>query len=201
MSHHLRWHGHVVVGDVALRLYKHKGPWRYDERDVRRAARDLSAVTVDHDDLVEVVLPGQRWREEGRGEDEDTWNRANWRGQIAGWMYHEALSKELARDRPYTERSDWARIGENGLPGELTWEEFVSARADSRLSSTIASTYPLELLTWSEGCWWLPRAYADLLDRWEALEDKLLERARCARGAEHGGRAGAAGGRRPRPGT
>ncbi|GHE26054.1 endonuclease domain-containing protein [Streptomyces hydrogenans] len=189
MSHHLRWHGHVVVGDVALRLYKHKGPWRYDERDVRRAARDLSAVTVDHDDLVEVVLPGQRWREEGRGEDEDTWNRANWRGQIAGWMYHEALSKELARDRPYTERSDWARIGENGLPGELTWEEFVSARADSRLSSTIASTYPLELLTWSEGCWWLPRAYADLLDRWEALEDKLLERARvCSRCGARGPR-------------
>ncbi|MFD5110500.1 hypothetical protein [Streptomyces cinereoruber] len=23
-SYHLRWHGHVVVGDVALRLYKHQ---------------------------------------------------------------------------------------------------------------------------------------------------------------------------------
>ncbi|MFC9337389.1 hypothetical protein ACFT0G_02965 [Streptomyces sp. NPDC057020] len=39
-----------------------------------------------------------------------------------------------------------------------------------------------KLFTWSEGRWWLPRTYADLLDRWEALEEKLLERARvCSR--------------------
>ncbi|MER7914497.1 endonuclease domain-containing protein [Streptomyces sp. NPDC096068] len=189
MSHHLRRHGHVVVGDVALRLYKHKGPWRYDERDVRRAARDLAAVTVDHGDLVEVVLPRQRWRDEGRGEDEDAWNRSNWRGRIARWMYHEALSKELARERPYTERSEWEQIGENGLPGGLTWEEFVSARNGSGSSSTIAGTYPLELLTRGEGRWWLPRAYADLLDRWELLEEELLERARlCSRCGARGPR-------------
>lgn len=188
-SHHLRWHGHVVVGDVALRLYKHKGPWQYDERDVRRAARDLAVVTVDHDDLVEVVLPERQWREESRADDEDARGRVNWRGQIAGWMYHEALSKELARDRPYTERSEWAQIGENGLPGELTWEEFVSARNGSGSSSTIGGTYPLELFTRSEGCWWLPRAYTDLLDRWEVEEEKLLERARlCSRCGARGPR-------------
>ncbi|MEV7282647.1 endonuclease domain-containing protein [Streptomyces sp. NPDC093111] len=189
MSHHLRWHGHVVVGDVALRLYKHKGPWQYDERDVRRAARDLAAVTVDHEDLVEVVFPGRRWREESSAEDEDARGRANWRGQIAGWMYHEALSKELARDRPYDERSEWARIGENGLPGGLTWEELVTVRNGSGSASTIAGTYPLELLTRCEGRWWLPRAYADLLDRWEVVEEKLLDRARlCSRCGARGPR-------------
>ncbi|MGW4163461.1 endonuclease domain-containing protein [Streptomyces sp. NPDC004788] len=103
-------------------------------------------------------------------------------------MYHEALSKETAH-RPYTERSGWARLGKNGLPGELTWEEFVSARNGSGSSSTIAGPCPLELLTRSEGRWWLPRAYADLLDRWKTLEAKLLERARlCSRCGARGPR-------------
>ncbi|MFH9677330.1 hypothetical protein ACH4L5_34355 [Streptomyces sp. NPDC017405] len=131
------------------------------------------------------MFPGRRWREESSAEDEDARSRANRRGQIAGWMYHEALSKELARDRPYTECSEWARIGENGLPGELTWKEFVSVRT----ASTIAGTYPLELFTRGEGRWWLPRAYADLLDRWEVLEERLLERARlCSRCGARGPR-------------
>ncbi|MFE6520849.1 endonuclease domain-containing protein [Streptomyces sp. NPDC057794] len=191
MSHHLRWHGHVVVGDVTLRLYKHKGLWQYDERDVRRAARVLTAVTVDHDDLVEVVLPGQRWREESSADDEDARGRVDWRRQIAGWMYHEAWSKERTRDRPYTEPSEWARIGENGLPGGLTWEELVTARNGSGSSSTIAGTYPLGLLTRGEDRWWLPRAYADLLDRWEVVDEELLERARlCSRCGARGPRWG-----------
>jgi N-methylhydantoinase B/oxoprolinase/acetone carboxylase alpha subunit len=69
-----------------VRLYTQKGPWRYDERDVRRAARDLAVVTVDHGDLVEVVSPGGGGVRSSSAEDADAWKRANWRGQIAGWM-------------------------------------------------------------------------------------------------------------------
>ncbi|MGW2103704.1 hypothetical protein ACWCPX_39765 [Streptomyces olivaceoviridis] len=33
-----RQHGHVVIGDIAIRCYKNRSRWTYDERDIRRAA-------------------------------------------------------------------------------------------------------------------------------------------------------------------
>ncbi|MFJ5920778.1 hypothetical protein ACIQFW_34025 [Streptomyces ardesiacus] len=35
----LRQHGHVVIGDIAIRCYKNRSKWTYDERDIRRAAQ------------------------------------------------------------------------------------------------------------------------------------------------------------------
>jgi hypothetical protein len=181
-SSHLRGHGHIVIGDIALRVYKHKGRWLYDEREVRQAAQVLANVGVDRSDLVEVDLPAYRSHEEHLAEDEETRDRANWRGQISSWMREEAFLKQPLEQRLRFERSDWEEIGENGLPGGLTWDEFVSTRTASRRTCTIAGTRPLELLTRSADRWWLPRTYAEVLDRWEEVEDELLEQARlCSR--------------------
>ncbi|UKY55050.1 endonuclease VII domain-containing protein [Streptomyces inhibens] len=46
----------------------------------------------------------------------------------------------------------------------------------------IAGTKPRPLLSWSGEHWLLPRAYADLLDRWERLEDDLTNQARICSG-------------------
>ncbi|MFE7650198.1 endonuclease domain-containing protein [Streptomyces phaeoluteigriseus] len=187
-SHILRWHGHIIVGDVALRLYKHKNLWKYDERAVRQAAQALVNVDVDPGDLVEVVLPVQRQHEERLAEDAETRDRMDWRGWISSWMYDEAFRKQSAEDGPFSEPGEWRRIGENGLPGGLTWTEFVSTRT-AQCTCTIAGTRPLELLTRSEGRWWLPRAYAEVLDRWEQMEEKLIDRARvCSRCGARGPR-------------
>jgi hypothetical protein len=195
-SSHLRGHGHIVIGDIALRVYKHKGRWLYDEREVRQAAQVLANVGVDRSDLVEVDLPAYRSHEEHLAEDEETRDRANWRGQISSWMREEAFLKQPLEQRLRFERSDWEEIGENGLPGGLTWDEFVSTRTASRRTCTIAGTRPLELLTRSADRWWLPRTYAEVLDRWEEVEDELLEQARLCSRCGRGGRSGAAGGRR-----
>ncbi|MBD0742942.1 hypothetical protein [Streptomyces sp. CBMA152] len=50
-------HGHIVIGDVALRGYKHKARWMYDDRDVHRAGRALTDLRIDFGDLAEVRLP------------------------------------------------------------------------------------------------------------------------------------------------
>ncbi|MFE0778106.1 endonuclease VII [Streptomyces sp. NPDC058861] len=101
--YHLRWHGHVVIGDIALHPYKHKSLWRYDERDVRQAARTLAAVDVAQDDVVEVVLPAERLYQERASEGEEAWWRTDWRRLISGRMHDEARRKLMAEDRPYFE--------------------------------------------------------------------------------------------------
>ncbi|MEV0694072.1 hypothetical protein [Streptomyces sp. NPDC050388] len=74
----------------------------------------------------------------------------------------------------YDEWNDaWQRVGVNGLPGDLTWEEFVAASSRYRHSQNMAGTRPLELLTWSGEGWLLPRAYIELLDRWAQREEEL----------------------------
>ncbi|MFE5049056.1 hypothetical protein ACFRAI_22370 [Streptomyces sp. NPDC056637] len=35
----LAQHGHVFFGDIAVRCYKHKAHWMYDERDIRRTGQ------------------------------------------------------------------------------------------------------------------------------------------------------------------
>ncbi|MER0476843.1 endonuclease domain-containing protein [Streptomyces sp. Edi2] len=175
-------HGHVFFGDVALRRYKYRGRWGYDERDIRRAGRTLADVPLDLDDVVEVRLPA--YRDAGERDPED-WCRPEWRRQLMTWMFDLALRKH--HERPFEEREDWKAIGESGLPGGLTWEEFVEAR-----NWSIAGTLPLQLLTWSEENWLLPRAYAELMDRWEQRENELVALARIcsscgARGPYWGG--------------
>lgn len=93
-------------------------------------------------------------------------------------MFYQARRK--AHDGcPYEERDNsWKQIGANGLPGDLTWEEFVAASSRYRHSQNMAGTRPLELLIWSGENWLLPRAYVELLDRWAQREEDLADRAR-----------------------
>ncbi|GEB60070.1 endonuclease domain-containing protein [Streptomyces gardneri] len=190
----LRQHGHVVIGDIAIRCYKNKSKWTYDERDIRRAARALTDFPIDFDDVIEVQLPPYRDRDE---QDPEEQGRADWRGTIAAWMFWRARHKHRL-ERPAEEWNDesWQRIGPDGLPGELTWEEFAAASSDCR--RTIANTRPLQLITRSGGSLFLPRAYAELLDRWEQVTEGIIDRARtCSRCQAQGPRWG--GWRTPSP--
>ncbi|MEW1552220.1 endonuclease domain-containing protein [Streptomyces tsukubensis] len=171
----LRQHGHVFFGDIAVRCYKHKSRWTYDERDIRAAGRALADLEVRLDDVVDVRLPAYR---DLPDRDPEEWNRPDWRRRLMWWMFDRARNQLVEQGRHYDEWGSWRQIGANGLPGELTWEEFVSSSSSHRHLQNIAGTRPLQLLTWSGENWLLPRAYADLLDRWERREDGLVARAR-----------------------
>ncbi|MFF0001793.1 hypothetical protein [Streptomyces avermitilis] len=70
----LRQHGHVFFGDIAVRCYKHKARWTYDERDIRAAGRTFADMEVDLDDVVDVQLPAYRDIPE---RDPEEWHRPN----------------------------------------------------------------------------------------------------------------------------
>ncbi|MFD3422078.1 hypothetical protein [Streptomyces decoyicus] len=53
-------HGHVMVGDQALRGYKNKGRWWLDDRNVRNAGTTLGALPFDAHDLADIELPLSR---------------------------------------------------------------------------------------------------------------------------------------------
>lgn len=93
------------------------------------------------------------------------------------WMCDQARNKLLQEGRHHDEWGSWRDIGANGLPGDLTREEFVASSSHRHLQN-IAGTRPLQLLTWSGENWLLPRVYAGLLDRWERREGELVTRAR-----------------------
>ncbi|MCX4657442.1 endonuclease domain-containing protein [Streptomyces microflavus] len=166
-------HGHVLFGDVAVRCYKHKGRWRYAERDIRSAGQTLSELRLDLEDMAVVELPAYR---DGGGRGPEEWSRVNWRGRLVSWMFDHARNKAF-QERHQHPDEDWTnsyqRIGENGLPGGLSWDEFVGASAGH-----MGGTRLLKLLTWSGNEWLLPRAYIELLDRWEQREDELVDLAR-----------------------
>ncbi|MER6775001.1 endonuclease domain-containing protein [Streptomyces bacillaris] len=183
----LRQHGHVVIGDIAIRCYKNRSKWTYDERDIRRAAQAFADFRLDPGDVVEFQVPPFRERDE---QDPEERGRADWREKIASWMYWDARRKHQEQ-RHYEDWNDsWQRIGAHGLPGDLTWEEFTAAYSDRR--QNIANTRPLELMTCSGGILLLPRAYAELLDRWEQVAEDLVASARvCSRCRAQGPRWGA----------
>jgi hypothetical protein len=173
-------HGYVLVGDVALRGFKSKGSWGFDERDVRRAAQALMDLAVDVQDLVKVELP-----ERQSGSDPGDWYwRTDWRRDIRRWMYNAAVH-QAALDRRSRPPESYSRrdLGPNGLPHGLTLTQFNERAGDN----TVATTKPLSLLSWSGEHWMLPRAYRDLLDRWEKLEKELRATARlCSSCGEQG---------------
>ena len=165
----LRHHGHIVIGDVALRGYKHKARWTYDERDVRRAGHALADLHIDFNDLTEVQLPEYR---DHLGLE--AWDIPDWRRELRSWMYDAAFHKNYREHRG----EDYRKIGENGLPGGLTMSEFIEARSDMPHMHNIAGTKPRGLLSWSGDHWLLPRAYVELLDRSEHLEGDLAAQSR-----------------------
>ncbi|WP_331730256.1 endonuclease domain-containing protein [Streptomyces sp. NBC_01174] len=183
----LRQHGHVVIGDIAIRCYKNRSKWTYDERDIRRAAQAFADFRLDPGDVVEFQVPPYRERDD---QDLEERGRADWRERIASWLYWNARRKQQEQ-RHYEDWDDsWQRIGFQGLPGDLTWEEFTAACSDRR--QNIANTRPLELMTCSGGRLYVPRAYAGLLDRWEQVTERLVAGARaCSRCRAEGPRWGA----------
>ncbi|MDQ0577883.1 endonuclease domain-containing protein [Streptomyces rishiriensis] len=175
----LRRHNHVLIGDIALHCYKNKSKWTYNERDIRHAAHAFANFQLDAGDVVEVQLPA--YLDHGE-QDPEHRGRADWRQQIASWMFWQARDKHQ-EGRPYEEWDDsWKHLGASGLPGELTWDEFVGARSGIRLRENIANTRPLDLITSAGGSLFLPRAYAALLDRWEKVEEGLVAQARICKG-------------------
>ncbi|MGX1676483.1 hypothetical protein [Streptomyces sp. NPDC055400] len=61
----LAQHGHVFFGDIAVRCYKHKARWMYDERDIRRDRQGFAELRLHLDDVVDVHLPARgSWKAE-----------------------------------------------------------------------------------------------------------------------------------------
>jgi hypothetical protein len=145
-------HGDVLIGDIHIPRYKHRGRWRYLEKDVRRAARQLPR---DLDDVVAVDLPDAEWTP-----------KADWRAQLGRWL------ADLARRvYPGQDPAPWT----DARPGAL---EFPGVQVDV---FSIGGTLPLRLVGRVQGQWVLPRAYAELLDRWQARENELAEQVRICR--------------------
>ncbi|MEU8550565.1 hypothetical protein AB0C81_26890 [Streptomyces roseoverticillatus] len=72
----LRQNGHVFFGDIAVRCYKHKARWTYDERDIRAAGRALVEMDLGLDVVVDVQLAACRDISE---RDPEEWHRPDWR--------------------------------------------------------------------------------------------------------------------------
>ncbi|MFJ2008002.1 endonuclease domain-containing protein [Streptomyces chartreusis] len=197
-------HGHVFMGDVAVRGYKDKGRWKYDDRDIRRAGQTLAGLAIEFTDVVEAQVPSRRYFDDR--ESFDDWSRADWRRTLNHWIYAAARRsrrREVGAAASDTNRTDdfdvfdpsvvddfdtdvWGsryEIGPHGLPGQLTYEDLVSFYGER----TIAGTRALKLLTWSGRCWVLPRVYADMLDRWQERDRALAEQARICTGCQRRG--------------
>ncbi|WP_329347197.1 endonuclease VII domain-containing protein [Streptomyces sp. NBC_01261] len=158
---------HVLIGDVAVRGYKHKNRWRLDERDIRKAGERLASLAIDLDDLVDArPQPTDRGR--------------TWRLQIMNWFDQVAYEDQTANGCHCEGQQpcDRTRPNQHGLGCGATREQ-VEARYGQQ---SIASTRPLPLLTWSGAIWMVPRAYAALLDRAEQIATEFAEKAaRCSR--------------------
>ncbi len=174
----LRLHSHVFFGGIAVRCYKHRARWTYDERDVRAAGQVLADLAGGLDDVVDVQLPAYRAIPE---RDPEEWYRPGWRRTLMSWMVERARVKLVQENRPHEDWVGWRAIGGNGLPGDLTWEEFAAFSSQARHLQNVAGTRPLQLLAWNGETWLLPRACAELLDRWEQREGELVDQARLCR--------------------
>ncbi|MFF8902461.1 endonuclease domain-containing protein [Streptomyces lydicus] len=182
-------HAHIFIGDFLLRGYKHKGSWRLDDREVRRAGRALAQLPFDPHDLVDAKLPVRR-------PDADVHDETDWRRMLLRWMRHAAFKETRDNGCPCGSRTEEGRgcrrrrgLQDNGLPCGLTQVRFEQHYG----RHTIAGTRPLEVLVWSQAKkkWQAPRAYLQLLDRWAAARDAADSKARqcsgCGKSSEHGG--------------
>ncbi|MGW4784876.1 endonuclease domain-containing protein [Streptomyces sp. NPDC004230] len=180
-------HGHIFIGDVALRGYKDKGRWKYDDRDIRRAGQILTALKLDHEDVLEVGAPSRSFFEDRVSSE--NWRRIDWRRSLNSWMY---TAERRARHLDIYDQGDdfdpdlspsRYSIGAHGLPGQLTQNELISFYGEAPL----VGTRPLKLLAWSGTSWVLPRSYVDLLDRAQERDQALADKARICTGCQRRG--------------
>ncbi|MGW6941356.1 endonuclease domain-containing protein [Streptomyces xanthophaeus] len=175
-------HGHIVIGGNAIRAFKDKARWRYDERDIRRAGHQLVSVTVDPQDLVEVQI----LRRERRADYSQPPDEADWRRGLA-WQIHHAAFLRSYRAGDGIPSDDV--INEHGLPGQITLDNVINHYANT----SIGGLQPLRALTRTgPASWSLPRACTTLLDCSQALEQTLLEQAQIcssckSQGPRYGG--------------
>lgn len=162
----LHHHGRILIGDKALRAFKDKAQWRYDDRDIRRAGHELAAIHADPQDLVEIAVL-QRTRRLDYSQPPDP---IPWREHIANRIHHVAHLRSLRQENAAAPDT----VGDNGLPGGIPIDEVITHYA----STSIGGLQPLRALTQHGTSWYMPRACADLLDRWEELELNLSDQAR-----------------------
>ncbi|MEV1085836.1 endonuclease domain-containing protein [Streptomyces sp. NPDC050211] len=169
-------HSYVFFGDVPVCGYKHKNRWGFDEREVRRAGRAVAAVQWEAGDAVDAQLP----------DSEPAWSdQPDWRRDLRRWMSHAADTTYMQGGCPCGPYCRQEGLTHTGLPCGLTWDGFV----DKCSGWTIACTAPVNVLSWSEQRWWLPRPYAEMLDRWESAERELALAARQCTGCGTPGQA------------
>ncbi|MEV4871348.1 hypothetical protein [Streptomyces syringium] len=122
----LHQHGHVVLGDVAVRCYKYRLKWTYDERDIRRTAQVFADFRLDPGDVVEVQVPP--YREHGDQEPEER-GRADWREQIASWMYWDARDKHRREGRTKSGTTAGSASAPAGCPVNCPGRSSLQSRA------------------------------------------------------------------------
>ncbi|MET8677119.1 endonuclease domain-containing protein [Streptomyces sp. NPDC004647] len=166
-------HGYILIGDAPVRGYKHKGQWRFDDREIRRAGQALEELKFDRADLVDAGLFKRR------RQVEDTWDPYDWRRVVHGWMSHAAFNQVYRNGCPCGDTCQRRQmLKDDGLPCGLTMAQFTQEYG----RQTIACTRPLDVLHWADREWRVPRAYAHLLDRWAKAEEHLAAKARSCTG-------------------
>ncbi|MCX4650226.1 MULTISPECIES: endonuclease domain-containing protein [unclassified Streptomyces] len=170
---------HVMIGEVAVRGYKHKGAWRVDDRDIRRAAHALAQLDLRPERTVPVTLPRQRRREVSLLHD--------WRARLLDWIEqaqdlhqhnHSCGCSDFVCRKPLNER-----IAVEDLTDPLLLEALLARPRPPAL----AGTRPFPLLSWSGTNWLLPDAYAAMLTRAETTaSDLTVNAAACTRCGVHG---------------
>ena len=150
---------YVIVGDTTVRGYKYNNRWRLDEREVRAAAAHLVSLPVGLDDPVDAELPMDG-------------DHSSWRSRIRSWLDDAAYRHQSRHGCTCTGRQPCDRVRPNGdglgcAMSRAEAEQFLGRRA-------LAATLPWPLLAWSGTAWTLPRGYAALLDRADALAARCV---------------------------
>ncbi len=101
-----------LLGDIAVRCYKHRARWTYDERGIRAAGRTFADLDPDLDDVVDVQLPAYHDVPE---RDPKEWHRPDRRRRPVSWTVDRARHKLIQEEHPYEERGAWTNTGPNGL--------------------------------------------------------------------------------------
>ncbi|MFE6162144.1 endonuclease domain-containing protein [Streptomyces sp. NPDC056486] len=163
---------HVMIGEVAVRGFKHKGKWHVDERDIRRAAAALAALDLQPQHTVALALPRPRRSEETL--------RHNWRAQLLDWV---GQAQDLHQHTQACGCTDFVcQQSRTGRAERVTVPELTDANTLELLLGrtsplSLAGTRPFPLLSWSGTRWMLPAAYADLLTRADTVAGDLAVRA------------------------